>query len=73
MKVVTLKWFGTICFLSSAILLSSNTEISRYGFIIFFIGHLTLAILFFKLKDHPMFFQNFMFLFIDAWGIYRWF
>jgi len=68
------KWIGTISFLLSAILLSSNIDISRYGFLLFLFGHLTLSYYFwFKNKDLPMFTQNFFFIFVDAWGIYRWF
>jgi len=72
-KVEYLKWFGTVSFLLAALLLSSNIEISRYGFFIFLAGHLALSYLFFVNKDKPMFIQNFFFLFVDAWGIYRWF
>lgn len=68
-----LKWIGTISFLTAAMLLSSNIEISRWGFLIFLFGHVILSVLFFKLKDKPMFVQNFFFLFVDIWGIYRWF
>jgi hypothetical protein len=68
-----LKWFGTISFLLAATLLSSNIEISRYGFFIFLSGHLALSYLFLIQKDKPMFIQNFFFIFVDAWGIYRWF
>ena len=60
-------------FLSAALLLSSNIEISPYGFFLFITGHITLAYLFHKVGDKPMFVQNFFFMFVDAWGIYRWF
>jgi len=66
------KWISTICFFMAAILLSSNIEISKYGFILFFIGHLVLSVLFFTTKDFPMFIQNFGFLFVDLYGIYNW-
>lgn len=69
----SLKWIGTGLFLLAAILLSSNIEISRYGFFLFLFGHIVLSILFWKVNDKPMFVQNFFFLFVDAWGIYRWF
>jgi hypothetical protein len=72
-RIEFLKWFGTACFLTAALLLSSNIEISRYGFFIFLSGHIALSYLFIKHKDVPMFIQNFFFIFIDLWGIYRWF
>ena len=68
-----LKWVGTFLFLSAAITLSANFEYSRYGFILFAIGHTILSVIFFTDKDKPMFFQNFVFLFIDAYGIYNYF
>ena len=67
------KWFGTVMFLSAALLLSSNIEISRYGFFLFLAGHVVLSYLFWKEDDKPLFVQNFFFIFVDAWGIYRWF
>jgi len=30
-----MKWIGTLSFLLAAVLLSSNIEISRYGFFVF--------------------------------------
>jgi hypothetical protein len=72
-QIEYLKWFGTICFLSAATLLSSNIEVSRWGFFIFLAGHVSLTWLFWRLKDNPMMIQNGFFIFIDAWGIYRWF
>jgi hypothetical protein len=67
------KWFGTVMFLGAAMLLSSNIEISRYGFFMFCAGHIVLSYIFYKEKDKPLFVQNFFFIFVDAWGIYRWF
>jgi hypothetical protein len=72
-KIEYLKWFGTVCFLSAATLLSSNIEVSRYGFFIFLAGHTALTWLFWRLNDKPMMVQNGFFIFIDVWGLYRWF
>lgn len=69
----SIKWVGTILFFVAALLLSSNFEYSRYGFIVFAIAHVLLSLLFFKLKDKPMFIQNFVFLFVDLYGIYNYF
>ena len=68
-----IKWAGTILFFIAAILLSSNFEYSPYGFIVFAIAHIMLSFLFFKLKDKPLFIQNFVFLFVDLYGIYNYF
>jgi len=72
-QIEYLKWFGTVCFLSAATLLSSNIEFSRWGFLIFLSGHVSLTWLFWRLNDKPMMVQNGFFIFIDIWGIYRWF
>ena len=67
------KWLGTILFFIAAILLSSNFEYSRWGFVVFATAHVLLSTLFFYLKDKPMFVQNFVFLFVDLYGIYNYF
>ena len=67
------KWFGTVMFISAAILLSSNIEVSRFGFFMFLFGHIALSFLFYRIKDYALFCQNFIFIFVDAFGIYRWF
>jgi len=68
-----IKWIGTGLFLSAAILLSSNIEVSAFGFYLFLAGHIILSMLFWISNDKPMFVQNFFFIFVDLWGIYRWF
>lgn len=68
-----IKWLGTGLFLAAAILLSSNIEVSPFGFYLFLIGHIILSMLFWIINDKPMFVQNFFFVFVDLWGIYRWF
>jgi hypothetical protein len=68
------KWTGTLLFLTAALLLSSNIEMSKYGYIIFLFGHLILSYFFwFRVRDNAMFTHNFFFILIDCWGIYRWF
>ena len=66
-----LKWFGTLCFIVAATLLSANIDISKYGFFVFLLGHLTFIYVF--RKDKPMLFQNSFFILLDLFGIYRWF
>ena len=72
-NMVSLKWTGTFFFFIAAILLSANFEYSRYGFIVFALGHVILSAIFYIEKDKPMFTQNFVFLFVDAYGIYNYF
>jgi len=64
------KWIMSITFLGSALLLSSNFEYSRIGFLTFFVGHL-MGLYVFR-RDPAMFWHNIIFTVIDLWGIYRW-
>jgi len=66
------KWIASILFLIAAILLSSNNEISKYGMILFLIGHVMLTYVFCKYNDNPMIFQNSVFIAVDLYGIYNW-
>ena len=72
MTITAIKWLGTVFFIVAALLLSSNIEISKYGFFLFLFGHILLTGLFYRLKDKPMFYQNLFFILIDLWGIWRW-
>lgn len=67
------KWAMTVVFLLSALTLSSNFSGSKYGYILFAIGHIMGMNVFWRYKDHAMFWHNAVFLMIDVWGIYRWF
>jgi hypothetical protein len=67
------KWLATGLFLSAGTLLSLNIEISRFGFLLFFAGHILLSYIFLKEKDWAMVTQNGFFIFVDMIGIYRWF
>lgn len=66
------KWAMSITFLLSALLLSSNIAWSKYGYFTFALGHVMGMMVFYKYKDHAMFWHNVVFSSIDAWGIYRW-
>ena len=68
-----MKWFATILFLCAGTLLAFNVDASKYGFLLFFVGHVTLGYYFLKEKDWPMVTQNVFFLIIDSIGITRWF
>ena len=68
-----MKWLATGLFLIAGTLLSLNIEISRFGFLMFFTGHILLSYVFIKNKDWAMATQNGFFLFIDIFGIFRWF
>lgn len=66
------KWIASILFLLAAVAVSSNSEISKYGMILFFVGHIMLTYVFYKHKDNPMIFQNGVFIIVDMYGIYNW-
>jgi hypothetical protein len=68
-----LKWLMSGLFLASALLLSSNTHFSKYGYLFFAVAHTLGITIFYKYRDHAMLWNNIIFLTIDLWGIYRWF
>lgn len=57
----------------AGLLLSLNIDASKWGFILFFMGHVVLSGVFIRARDWPMVFHNVFFLFVDVVGIYRWF
>ena len=68
-----MKWVMTTLFTFGAILLSSNISFGKFGFFLFLIAHLMAIYVFYVSKDKPLFYHNLSFLFVDFWGIYRWF
>ena len=68
-----LKWIMACLFTFSALLLTSNVSFSKIGFITFLIAHSLSCIIFGTVKDKPLFYHSFIFVFIDIWGIYRWY
>tara|TARA_R110000851_G_scaffold7493_1_gene29089 strand:+ start:7119 stop:7394 length:276 start_codon:yes stop_codon:yes gene_type:complete len=67
------KWISTIVFFAGAIMLSSNIEISKWGFMFLAFGHVIYTIMFTWLKDWPMAIHGAGFLVIDLFGIWNWF
>ena len=67
------KWVMGTTFLTAALILSSNVSWSKYGYLLFALGHIMGVVIFYKDRDHAMLWHNAVFLSIDAWGIYRWF
>jgi len=70
---VSLKWAMTLMFLGSAVTLSANVDFSKLGFITFLLAHIVGIAVFGATRDRPMFFHSLGFMFIDLFGIYRWF
>jgi hypothetical protein len=67
------KWVMGTTFLIAALILSSNVSWSKYGYLLFALGHVMGTLIFLRDRDHAMFWHNLVFLTIDAWGVYRWF
>jgi hypothetical protein len=67
------KWLATGLFMFSGGVLAANIEISRWGFVTFFLAHILLVVVFYRVKDYAMMMQNGFFIFIDLLGIFRWF
>ena len=66
------KWVMSFLFLAAALVLGSNTSISKYGYVIFMSGHMLGTYVFIKTKDMALLWQNFLFMAVDAFGVYRW-
>jgi hypothetical protein len=67
------KWIATVLFIFSGGVLALNIDISRWGFVTFFVAHILLVVVFNRIKDYPMLLQNAFFIIVDVIGIYRWF
>jgi len=69
----TLKVSSSFCALCGGVLLASKTTISGYGFILLATSSSQLLIASILLKDKIMiFYAASVFIFVDAFGIYRW-
>ena len=69
----SLKWSSSAFALAGGVLLASNTELSKYGFIFlaFSSGQMLLASL--QIQDISMVvYSASLFIFVDLMGIYRW-
>lgn len=66
-----LKWVGTFLFVVAAVIMSLNLDITKWAFVLFFMGHVIFIYVF--RYDTPMLVQNTVFLFLDTVGIIRWF
>ena len=72
-KIRFLKWSVSFCALIGGMLLASNSEISKYGFILLAMSSGQLLIVNIASRDRSMiFYAASLFIFVDCLGIYRW-
>ena len=68
-----LRWIGTIMGVIGAILVASNTDLSKYGFLAFLVSAILWATVAQIIKDRALLSLQITFMCVDLFGIYRWF
>lgn len=68
-----LRWVGTIMGVLGAVLVASNTEVSKYGFLAFLVSAILWATVAQIIKDRALLSLQITFMCVDLFGIYRWF
>lgn len=67
------RWVGTFCGVMGAILVASNSELSKYAFPVFLLSAVLWAVVALELKDRALLMLQIAFMCVDIFGIYRWF
>jgi hypothetical protein len=68
-----LKWISTILLVGGGITIALNIPESKWGFVAFMSGHITLIWIFVKEHETALWVQAVGFLLIDFLSIYYWF
>lgn len=69
----TLQFTSSVCAVAGGVLVSSNTAVSKYGFILLACSSSQIFLSSSMLKDKSlMFYSASLFIFVDCLGIYRW-
>lgn len=69
----THRWTGTLLAIVAAIMVASNTDISKYGYPIFMVSSMFWSYVAIKMKDQALLLLQVVFICIDGFGIYNWF
>ncbi len=67
------RWTGTLLAIVAALMVASNTEISKYGYPIFMLSSFFWSYVAIQLKDQALLLLQIVFICVDAFGIYNWF
>jgi uncharacterized membrane protein YhhN len=68
-----IKWLSTFLLIGGGIMIAINISESKWGFILFLLGHITLIYIFVKEQETALWTQSIGFLLIDLLSIYYWF
>jgi len=71
MFITALEWMGSILGLIGAFLLATNTTVSRYGWIAFFIANLAMIGFALSIQRYGLFVQQLGFMGTSTLGLYR--
>ena len=67
------KWSSSCFALSGGIILASNTNLSKYGFIFLALSSSQMLLASIKMQDKSLIvYSASLFIFVDSFGIYRW-
>ena len=73
MMMNILKWISTVLLVGGGIIIALNIPESKWGFVAFMSGHITLIWIFVKEHETALWVQAAGFLLIDFLSIYYWF
>jgi hypothetical protein len=68
-----LKWLSTFLLVGGGIVIALHIPVSKWGFVAFMIGHITLIWIFVREHETALWVQALGFLLIDFLSIYYWF
>ncbi len=67
------RWTGTLLAIVAALMVASNSDISKYGYPIFMVSSFFWSYVAIQLKDQALLLLQIVFICVDAFGIYNWF
>jgi hypothetical protein len=71
--VKVLQFSSSVCAVAGGIVLASNIEVSRYGFILLALSSSQMLISSIMIRNkHLIIYSSSVFIFVDCLGIYRW-
>ena len=67
------RWTGTVLAIIAAVMVASNTEISKYGYPIFMLSSMFWSYVAIRMNDQALLMLQVVFICVDIFGMYSWF
>ena len=67
-----LKKVGLVCLILASALIATNTDYSKWSWIVFLMGHISWTVAAIMMKETELLYLNGYFILLDSYGIYRW-